>query len=85
MLIAKERAQIPPAPNPWESESLADGNRVGENEVTNRHNMRECARSECNIQMNTSLFYREEKEEKPGEHICQVTVTQNKRNEYIKR
>jgi hypothetical protein len=35
--------------------------------------------------MNTGLFYTEEKQEKPGGHIRQVTVTQNKRNVYIKR
>jgi hypothetical protein len=30
-------------------------------------------------------FNTEEKQEKPGKHICQVTVTQNKKNAYIKR
>jgi hypothetical protein len=35
--------------------------------------------------MNRRLFYTEEKQEKPGEHILQVTVTQNKKDAYIKR
>jgi hypothetical protein len=32
-----------------------------------------------NVQKNTRLFYTEEKQEKPDEHINQVTVTQNKK------
>jgi hypothetical protein len=31
------------------------------------------------------FFIQKKKEEKPGGYICQVTVTQNKRNAYIKR
>jgi hypothetical protein len=50
-----------------------------------RHNTRECVGYECNVQTKTRLFYTEEKQEKPGGHICQVTVIQNKRNAYIKR
>ena len=49
--------------------------RVG---VTNRHNTRECG-SECIVQTNTRLFYTEGKQEKPGKHILQVTLTQNKK------
>jgi hypothetical protein len=53
---------------------------AGENEVTNRPNTRECG-SECFVQMNTRFFfYTEEKQERPGEHIHQVSLTQNKKN-----
>ena len=52
--------------------------------VTNRSNKRECV--ECNFQTKHGLFYTEEKNKKSqGEYIPQVTVTQNKRNAYIKR
>jgi hypothetical protein len=37
------------------------------------------------VQMNTRLLIQKKKQEKPGEHICQVTLTQNKKNVYIKR
>jgi hypothetical protein len=77
-------AQSPPIPQSV-GIRVSDGHRVGKNGVKNRHDIRECVRSECNVQMNTRLFYTEEKQEKPGEHNRQVTVTQNKRNVYIKR
>jgi hypothetical protein len=73
-----------PPPHPWESGVRADGHSVDENGMTNRCRTRECG-SECIVQTNTRFFYTEEKQEKPGKHIHQVTVTQNKRNAYIKR
>ena len=70
--------------NPGESQS--SGIQVGRSrQVTNSQDMKECVVSECIVQMNTRLFYIEEKQEEPGKHILHVTVTQNKRNVYIKR